>query len=187
MTGRERMRARYYPLNVCGGSRKRAWGGGAPISDSPNPEGHRCFLAHLTATDTRVSANLGRLEHRPGDNPTAKELAQYLAGLKTRLDHYVYKDLIAISQRYRKTSALVEKAVDVKLAVDMVMMAQRDEYDAAYLLSADGDFTPAVEAARVLNKKVHIASPSRGAQLAKAADSYIRMPLAWFDHSCYRA
>ena len=31
------------------------------------------------------------------------------------------------------------------LATDMVAMACRKEYDAAYLLSADGDYTHAVE------------------------------------------
>jgi hypothetical protein len=44
------------------------------------------------------------------------------------------------------------------LAVDMVRMAERNEYDTAYLLSADGDFTPAVKAVAEKGKKVFAAS-----------------------------
>ena len=51
------------------------------------------------------------------------------------------------------------------LAVDMVLLAERGEYDAAYLLSADGDFTPAVRATRELGRKVYVASAARGPSL----------------------
>lgn len=67
------------------------------------------------------------------------------------------------------------------LAVDMVVMAERNEFDAAYLLSADGDFTPAVKAIRFHNKKVYAASVAPGAQLASVANSYIRLKPDWFD------
>jgi uncharacterized LabA/DUF88 family protein len=67
----------------------------------------------------------------------------------------------------------------------MVVMAERDELDSAYLLSADGDFTPAVKAVRCHGKKVYIASISYGAQLAAAANSFIRLPPDWFD-TCRR-
>ena len=48
----------------------------------------------------------------------------------------------------------VEKRVDVSLAVDMVSMAINQEYNVAYLLSADGDYVPAVEAVRSTDRKV---------------------------------
>jgi len=54
---------------------------------------------------------------------------------------------LALANRHAKTQVMVEKAVDVMLAVDLVVMAERDEYDAAYILSADGDYTPAREQA----------------------------------------
>ncbi len=38
----------------------------------------------------------------------------------------------------------VEKQVDVAIAVDLVTMAFRDQYDVAYFLSADADFVSAV-------------------------------------------
>lgn len=39
-----------------------------------------------------------------------------------------------------------QKGVDVQLALDMVMMAIRDEYDVGILASADTDLRPAIEA-----------------------------------------
>jgi uncharacterized LabA/DUF88 family protein len=75
----------------------------------------------------------------------------------------------------------VEKAVDVQIAMDLVLMAERDEYDAAYLLSADGDLTPAVEFVRTKTKKVFVASASSGARLAAACDAFIPLRLEWFD------
>jgi uncharacterized LabA/DUF88 family protein len=80
---------------------------------------------------------------------------------------------------------MVEKAVDVMLAVDMVVMAERDQYDAAYLLSADGDFTPAVAAVRAHGKKVYGVSPAHGAQLAAAVDTFINLKREWFN-DCYQ-
>lgn len=70
------------------------------------------------------------------------------------------------------------------IAVEMVSMAERDEYDAAYLLSADGDFTPAVQAVRNKGRKVYVCSPNSGAQLASVANSFIRIDRSWFD-DCY--
>ena len=70
---------------------------------------------------------------------------------------------------------LVEKAVDVKIAVDMVLGAVRDEYDHAYLLSADGDFSPAVEAAKELGKKVYVATPGTSYQLGLVADVFVQI------------
>lgn len=40
----------------------------------------------------------------------------------------------------------VEKATDVNLALDLVLDAQANEYDEAYLISNDGDFSNAVKA-----------------------------------------
>ncbi len=144
----------------------------------------RRFLASLAATDKRINVHLGRLEERPVDDPAATELLHYLATLPVRIDTRVYHDLVAIGKRHRKATTLVEKAVDVMLAVDMVVMAERGEYDAAYLLSADGDFTPAVRAVRDRGLKAYAASPAAGAQLASVVNSFIRLKKDWFD-DCY--
>ncbi len=141
----------------------------------------RHFMSTLCESDSRITAHYGRLETRPEQNPAALELRQYLAGLAVRIDRGVYHDLIELANRHRSVMVTVEKAVDVLLAVDMVVMAERDRYDVAYLLSADGDFTPAVTAVRELGKRVFAASPAKGAHLAQAVNRYIPLKRGWFD------
>lgn len=118
-------------------------------------------------------------------NDAAKELRQYLAQLSTTIDPHIFADLSDIAKRHEQSTIFVEKAVDVFLAVDVVSMAVNDAYDAAYLLTADGDYTPAVEAVRKLGKKVYAACCSSGAHLAKTVNSFIHLPPSWFD-DCYR-
>ena len=144
----------------------------------------RSFLAHLEATDPRISVHLGRIEERRGRNEAAAELLQYLSGLATRIDTAVFQQLVALGRRHQSAPVLVEKGVDVMLAVDLVVMAQRDELDTAYLLTADGDYTHAAETARSFGKKVFAASAATGAQLGRAVDAFIRLDSAWFT-DCY--
>jgi uncharacterized LabA/DUF88 family protein len=143
------------------------------------------FIASLQRTDRRISVHLGRIEPRPAQNDAARELRQYLHGLEVRIDSEVFRQLIDIAKKYENDVAWVEKAVDVQIAVDMVTMATRNEYDAAYLLSADGDFTAAVEFVRGLTKKVYVACPGYGAQLARVATKFVHLNPEWF-RDCYR-
>jgi len=145
----------------------------------------RRFLASLQATDRRISCHLGRLEPRTATNEAATELLHYLNSMPVRIDKRVYQDLVALAHRHEIATVIVEKAVDVMLAVDMVVMAERNEYDTAYLLSADGDYTHAVSAVRGLGKKVFAVSPSPGAQLAAVVNSFLRLRRDWFD-DCYK-
>lgn len=144
----------------------------------------RRFLDGLRGQDTRISVHLGRLETRTVKNEAAAELREYLNQLPVRIDTKVFHDLISLAKHHASSEVMVEKAVDVMLAVDVVTMAERDEFDAAYILSADGDFTPAVESAISLEKTVYIFSPGQGAQLAGVANSFIRPTKDWFDE-CY--
>jgi uncharacterized LabA/DUF88 family protein len=48
-----------------------------------------------------------------------------------------------------------EKGVDVKLAVDLVVNAYKDNYDIAILVSNDADFIPAIQEVMALNKDVY--------------------------------
>jgi len=89
----------------------------------------RRFLAHLQATDPRISVHLGRLEERQVKNEAALELRQYLSAFPVRIDVGVFHGLMAIAKKHAQLDVMVEKAVDVMLAVDLVMMAQRDEFD----------------------------------------------------------
>ena len=59
------------------------------------------------------------------------------------------------------------------IATDMVAMAYKDEYDVAYLLSADGDFISAIREVRATGRKVFVSSPVSGYQLSQAADTFI--------------
>lgn len=146
----------------------------------------RGFLASLESTDSRISVHLGRIEPRESVNEAAVELRNYLEHLVTPIEAGVFADLSQIARRHASTTTFVEKAVDVFLATDLVALAINDSYDAAYVLSADGDYTPAVEAVRKLGKRVYAASPLSGAQLARVVNSFIRLQAAWFD-DCYRA
>lgn len=71
------------------------------------------------------------------------------------------------------------------LAVDLVRLAHGDRYDAAYVLSADGDYTPAVEAAAAVGKIVYAASPDSGFALSRVVKTFIRLKKPWFQ-DCYR-
>jgi uncharacterized LabA/DUF88 family protein len=145
----------------------------------------RSFLASLTKTDPRISVHFGRLEPRMVSNEAANELRNYLGSVKERIDSAIFTDLSEIAQRHTDATIFVEKAVDVFLAIDFVTLAISNAFDAAYLLTADGDYTPAVDAVRQLGKKVYAASCVRGARLAQAVHSFIYLPPAWFD-DCYR-
>ncbi|MEA2161936.1 MAG: hypothetical protein QOK37_63 [Thermoanaerobaculia bacterium] len=145
----------------------------------------RSFLASLEAADVRISVHLGRIESRKSDDLAAKELRKYLGALTTKIDPKVFAELNEIAKKHCDATVYVEKAVDVSLAVDLVTMAARDQYDCAYILSADGDFTPAIAFVRSLGKKVFAASPLRGAQIAKAVNSFIPLGKAWFG-DCYQ-
>jgi hypothetical protein len=121
----------------------------------------RTFLASLEQSHPRISIHLGRIEPRKAENKTAKELRQYLASLQTRIEPSIYGELSAIASRH----------------------AEAEVY-AAYLLTTDGDFTPAVNAARALAKKVYAASPLLGWQLSQAVNAFIHLRPDWFQ-DCY--
>ena len=68
--------------------------------------------------------------------------------------------------------------MDVKIAVDMVLGAVHNKYDHAFLLSADGDYSPAIEAAKDLGKRVFVATPGASLQLGLVADKFIHLEKA---------
>jgi len=57
----------------------------------------------------------------------------------------------------RQGENLVEKSIDVRLAIDMVRYAVMNYYDVAILISGDGDFVPAVDAVKEAGKQVECA------------------------------
>jgi uncharacterized LabA/DUF88 family protein len=144
----------------------------------------RRFLAGLQSTDSRISVHLGRIAPHTATNEAAMELQNYLQSFQTRIDPEILAGLMDIANRHSESIVFVEKAVDVFLAVDLVSLALDDAYDAAYLLSADGDYTPAVESVRRLGKKVYVASLLSGAQLSQVVNSFIHLDPSWF-RDCY--
>ena len=140
----------------------------------------RQFVSRLESFN-RVRCIFGRIEKNPVRLP--KKLRQWIDNMPENLPEEIRTEMRSL----RESVVWVEKAVDVQIAVDMIAMAQRGEYDAAYLLSADGDFTPAVEEVLNIGRKVFVASPAQGGRLARAAGDrrYIRMPRDFF-HGCWR-
>lgn len=57
---------------------------------------------------------------------------------------------------YRSKTSGKEKEVDVKLAVDIVDFAHRNDYNQLFLMSGDADFMEALFTVRKLNKKINV-------------------------------
>jgi len=54
------------------------------------------------------------------------------------------------------TSGVIEKKVDIKIAIDIISLAYEDAYDTAVLVSGDGDFVPVVRKVKELEKNVEV-------------------------------
>lgn len=64
---------------------------------------------------------------------------------------------VTLGRMIERQGVWFEKGVDVNLAVEMVILGLQDEYDTAILVSADGDFTGAIESVKqFFNKKVEV-------------------------------
>ncbi len=147
--------------------------------------GQRKFLLMLE-NQKKVKIFLGRMEHHAAKN-TANGLDIWLDNLpkskeREAVPSWAKQELRNIADK--EISVWTEKAVDVNIAIDMVSMAHEDEYDVAYLLSADGDFTPAVQRVRDIGKKVFVLSPALGNELAQVADIFIPLQKENF-HDCW--
>ena len=140
----------------------------------------RVFLSGLRKQNVNVT--LGRVERRPvppEKNTVQKKLANILSAHRDSIqDTAILGELEALAAE--ETSVYTEKRVDVSIAVDMVSKAMNNEFDVAYLVSADGDFIPAVDVVRQMKKQVFAAGPVIGRELQKAVNSFIRLPKEWF-------
>lgn len=144
----------------------------------------RAFMARQQKLDQRITFHMGRLERRPARDGAAKELYDYLTAKPIPLDKNTLDDLMAIAKKHKSALVHVEKAVDVMLAVDLVILAERGEYDTAYILSGDGDYTHAASFVRSRGKKVFAVSAGPGAQLAAAVNKFIPIDATWVK-DCY--
>jgi len=73
----------------------------------------------------------------------------------------------------RVYSTFEEKLTDVNIAVKLIELAAKDEYEVAYLISADSDLSPAVSSVKSLypNKEIIVVFPlnRRSSELEKAS------------------
>lgn len=145
---------------------------------------NRRFLSRIVQDDNRITTHLGRLESRPENNLLADKLAEF-ARERQDLPADVSRRLVAMVRKHQEVVGYREKGVDVRLAVDMYRLANEDRYDAAYLLSADGDYTPAVRAVQDLGKTVYAVCPNFGSALNRTCKTFIKLDSDWFD-DCYR-
>jgi uncharacterized LabA/DUF88 family protein len=158
------------------------------LNQTANPVAYadqRRFLSRLQNTDQRMRILLGRLEPRPEPNPLAAELHRWIDSGPQDLGPEARAWLQTHANAHTNVRILKEKAVDIMLAVDLIRLAMEDRYDAAYVLSADGDFTPAVDAVRAGGKMVYAASPDIGYALKRSVNTYIHLKKPWF-RDCYR-
>lgn len=79
--------------------------------------------------------------------------------------------------------SLREKGVDIMMAVDMLTMAQRDNYDTAILVSGDGDLAYIVKAVKDYGKHVEnvITQRSQSRQLRYACDTRTLLTVDYLD------
>lgn len=145
-------------------------------------DAQRRFLSKLQnqSPEGKITVRYGRIEDHKSKNPIFDPLSKLIEEAPARASADFLRELRKLAEDHRNISEMKEKAADVFLAVDLCTLATADEYDSAYLLSADGDFTPAVEFARKAGKKVYVASPASCFALSQAANSYIQLPKDWF-------
>lgn len=120
----------------------------------------------------KVKISIEKFCKKLAENKQLIKIKYYIAPLnqKTHPDQYLeqqkffdglkkIKNLEIIFGRLEKRKQddkifYVEKASDVNLALDLALDAQKDIYDQVYLVSNDGDFSGAVNAAKGFGKKV---------------------------------
>ena len=169
--GREWRETRYYVGQVMNEGNKSLY------------KTQRKFLSSLEKF-SRVNSFLGSMKKHP--NKRLKPLTRWLNALPSRPEISVPDDVIAELSKIAddKKTIYTEKAVDVMIATDMVSMAFEGKYDTAYLLSADGDFTPAVKKVREQGCKVFVASATPGHELKQVANNFIPLEREFF-HECW--
>ena len=124
---------------------------------------------------------MGRIECHiltPEKNSAIVKLKELVDVHRATLDDVVLCELEDLCET--RFPQFTEKRVDVSIAVDMITMAYGKRYDVAYLLSADGDYVPAVEAVKSEGRKVFAASPVIGRELKKVVDAFIPLKREWF-------
>ena len=78
----------------------------------------------------------------------------------------------------RPPNPLRQKGVDVRIAIDMVQMAARDQFDVAVLVSEDSDLVEAVDTVKSFGKHVEVAFMRRSSRaLRDVADVFTEIDI----------
>ena len=126
------------------------------------------FSRKLTGHRTLFRTYYYNVLRDPDRNPQAYQDQQKFL---TALYNTPYLEVRLGISKVRGDTA-IEKGIDITLATDLLRFAWQDLYDVAILVSGDGDFTYALQAAKDLGKHVEVAAfPSNLSwELAQVAD-----------------
>jgi uncharacterized LabA/DUF88 family protein len=99
-----------------------------------------------------------------------KRQQRFFAGIQA-LDYFELR----LGELVRRADHMIEKGVDVRLAVDMVAFAAKDLYDTAVVVSADGDFAHAIQYVKDMGKHVEVAylPQAKARRLRQVCDKFI--------------
>lgn len=100
--------------------------------------------------------------------------------LETTLGRLVKRERINTCSKCKHEDKIIfhnEKGIDVNIAADMLIMAFKNLYDTAILISGDGDFDKAIKGVKDIGKHVENAYFNRGHsnQLMKICDKFIEL------------
>jgi len=84
----------------------------------------------------------------------------------------------------QRGDAMVEKGVDMMIGVDILKNAYEDLYDTAILVSGDGDFYPALQAAKDQGRHVEIAAfeSNISPETSRIADLHVKLNKTYFSN-----
>ncbi|MDO8647747.1 MAG: NYN domain-containing protein [Candidatus Diapherotrites archaeon] len=108
------------------------------------------FFTELKNRNPNLTIIFGRLQKNKEADPKARSLVVKALGFCENCAQKIPKlfSTLRIDKPHR------EKGVDVKIALDLAIMAGTNEFDLAILLSGDADLAPAVQIAVKNGKKV---------------------------------
>ncbi len=114
----------------------------------------------------------------PDSDPAAKQAQQRFFGALYRTPFFevrlgrLSKQTVKCPHCGKDITRYVEKGVDMRIGIDLLVGASRNLYDTAILVSGDGDLSEAVKAVKELGKHVELgALPSgRSWELVQVAD-----------------
>jgi len=132
-----------------------------------------------SACDTRMAAMVKNLRQR--QDTMQKRFNGWIAiqdGISLKHRAIEFRRAGAMKCNLFDNSLGREKAVDVKLASDMIIL--KDIYDAAVIVSGDQDYVPAVEVVKDFGKRVvNVAFTTRGGQLLPGGARRLNQKTDW--------